>query len=158
MSPFAPWNLPFSADLSTSPSCSRSDPLPSRRDAALTHLRNLPAADLYIWTDSSVPQSHGQGGLGVVTRCMKFRCFIILSYSAGPLSSSLSSEMLAIKQALLWCIQHLQSCCFSSVLLLSDSRSSLSYLFTHPQFLLPESYWTTWSFLDHFSSTVKLSL
>ena len=52
-----------------------------------------------------------------------------LSFSAGPVCSSFSAEACAILHALCWSRQHQQVCHFSSLLLLSDSRSVLSSIF-----------------------------
>ena len=62
-----------------------------------------------------------------------------LFFSAGPVCSSLSAEACAIVQALCWSRQHHQVCHFSSLLLLSDSRSVVATLFSPPSFLLPQS-------------------
>ena len=61
-----------------------------------------------------------------------------LSFSAGPVCSSFSTEASAILHALCWSRQHQQVCHFSS-LLLSDSRSVLSsvFPFTETFFLFP---------------------
>ena len=52
-----------------------------------------------------------------------------LSFSAGPVCPSFSAEACDILHALCWSRQHQQVCHFSSLLLLSDSRSVLSSIF-----------------------------
>ena len=52
-----------------------------------------------------------------------------LSFSAGPVCLSFSAEACAILHALCWSRQHHKVCHFSSLLLLSDSRSVLSSIF-----------------------------
>ena len=48
--------------------------------------------------------------------------------------------------------QHQQVCHFSSLLLLSDSRSDLATLSSPPSFLLPHTLWHIWQGLPSFSS------
>ena len=57
-----------------------------------------------------------------------------LSFSAGPVCSSFSSEACAILQALCWYWQQQQVCNFSSLLLLFDSCFVLTTLFSPPFF------------------------
>ena len=64
-----------------------------------------------------------------------------LFFSAGPVCSSFSSEACTILHALCWSAQHEQACHFSSLLLLSDSRSVLTSLSFPPSFLLPQALW-----------------
>ena len=52
-----------------------------------------------------------------------------------------SAETCAIPHALCWSRQHQQVCHFSSLLLLSDSRSLLAILSSPPSFLLPQTLW-----------------
>ena len=51
------------------------------------------------------------------------------------------AEACTILHALSWSRQHQQVCRFSSLLLLSDSRSVLNPLSSPPSFLLPETFW-----------------
>ena len=126
--PCPPWNLPSSTVESTlSSPCSRSDPSHSRQGAALAHLDSLPPHDLVLWTDGSVP--FGKGGSGVLANCSLCGTEATLSFSAGPVCSSFSAEACAILHALCWSRQHQPVCHFSSLLLLSDSRSVLSSTF-----------------------------
>ena len=62
-----------------------------------------------------------------------------LFFLAGPVCSSFSAEACAILQALCWSWQHQQVCHFSSLLLLSDSRSVLATLSSSPCFLFTQS-------------------
>ena len=108
-----------------------------------------PPYDLVLWTDSSVPFPFDNGGSGVLVNCSLCGTEATLSLSAGPVCSSFSAEACAIKQALCWSWQHQQVCHFSSLLLLSDSRSVLIIMFSPPSFLLPQSFWQE---LSSFSS------
>ena len=123
--PFPPWNLPsFTVESTLSTPCSRSDPPLSRQGVALAHLDSLPPHNLVLWTDGSVPFRFGKGGSGVLANCSLCGTEATLSFSAGPVCSSLSAEACAILHALCWSRQHHKVCRFSS-LLLSDSRSVL---------------------------------
>ena len=72
-------------------------------------------------------------------------------FSAGPVSSSFSAEVCAILHALCWSRQHQQVCHFSSLLLLSDSRSVLATLSSPPFFLLSQTLWQIWQELSFLS-------
>ena len=98
----------------------------TRQGAALAHLDSLLPHDLVLWTDGSVPFPSGKGGSGVLANCSLCGTEATLSFSAGPVCSSFSAEACAILHALCWSRQHQQVCHFSSLLLLSDSRSVLS--------------------------------
>ena len=59
--------------------------------------------------------------------------------------------------ALCWSRQHQQVCHFSSLLLLSDSRSVLPTLFSPPSFLLSQTLWQIWQELSSlFSCFIRL--
>jgi len=88
--------------------CSRSDP--GRSNTAIDFLRSLPTFDVVVWTNDSVPSPLRAGGAGVQAVCR--RCSSSLSYSADPVSSSLSAESLALVRGLEWCHFHLKSCHF----------------------------------------------
>ena len=151
--PFPPWNLPlFTVESTLSTPCSRSDPPLSRQVAALAHLDSLPPHDLVLWTDGSVPFLFGEGGSGVLAICSLCGTETILSFSAGPVCSSFSAEACAILHALCWSRQHQQVCHFSSLLLLSDSRSVLATLSSPPSFLLSQTLWLIWQELSSLSS------
>ena len=156
--PFPCWNLPsFTAESTLSSSCSRSDPPHSRQGAALAHLDSLPPRDLVLWTDGSVPFPFGKSGSGVLANCSLCGTEAILSFSAGPVCSSFSAEACAILHALCWSRQHHKVCHFSSLLLLSDSRSVLATLLSPPSFLLSQTLWQIWQELSFFSScTIRL--
>ena len=62
-----------------------------------------------------------------------------LSFSTGPVSSGFSAEACAILHALCWSRQHQQVYHFSSLLLLSDSRSVLATLSSPPSFLFSQT-------------------
>ena len=151
--PSLPWNLPsFTVESTLSSPCSRSDPPHSRQGAALAHLDSLPPYDLVLWTDDSVPFSFGKGGSGVLANCSLCGTEATLFFSAGPVCSSFSAEACAILHALCWSRQHQQVCHFSSLLLLSDSRSVLATLSSPPPFLLSQTLWQIWQELSFFSS------
>ena len=151
--PFLPWNLPLFTVESTLPTpCSRSDPPYSHEGAALAHLDSLPPHDLILGTDGSVPFPFGKGGSGVLANCSLCGTEATLSFSAGPVCSSFSAEACAILHALCWSRQHQQVCHFSSLLLLSDSRSVLATLSFPPSFLLSQTLWQIWQELFSLSS------
>ena len=74
-----------------------------------------------------------------------------LLFSAGPVCSSFSAEACAILHALSWSQKHQQVCHFSSLLLLSDSRSVLANLSSPPSFLLSQTLWQIWQELSSLS-------
>jgi len=102
------------------------------------------------------PLCLGAGSAGVQAAC---RCSSssLLSYSTGPVSSSISAESLALVHGLEWCCSHLRSCQFRSALFLTDSQSAPDLLFTAPAFLQPKSFWGIWDLSDFLSSRVALS-
>ena len=151
--PFPPWNLPsFTVESTLFFSCSCSDPPPSRQGATLAHLDILSSHDLVLWTDGSVPFPFGKGGSGVLANCSLCGTEATLSFSAGPVCSSYSAEVCAILHALCWSRLHQQVCHFSSLLLLSDSRSVLATLSSPPSFLLSQTLWQIWQELSSLSS------
>ena len=150
---FPPWNLPsFTVESTLSSPCSRSDPPLTRQGAALAHLDSLLPHDLVLWTDCSVPFPFGKGGSGALANCSLSGTEATLSFSAGPVCSSFSAEACAILHALCWSRQHQQVCHFSSLLLLSDSRSVLATLSSLPSFLLSQTLWQIWQELSSLSS------
>ena len=150
--PCLPWNLPsFTVESTLSSPCSRSNPPHSCQGAALAHLDSLPPHDLVLWTDGSVPFPFGKDGSGVLANCSLCGTAATLSFSAGSVCSSFSAEACAILHALCWSRQHHKVCLFSSVLLLSDSRSVLATLSSPPPFLLSQTLWQIWQELSFFS-------
>ena len=149
---FPPWNLPlFTLESTLSTPCSCSDHPLTRQGAALTHLDSLPPHDLVLWTDGSVPFPFSKGGSGVLANCSLCGAEATLSFLAGPVCSSFSAEACAILHALCWSRQHQQVCHFSSLLLLSDSRSVLAALSSPPSFLLSQTLWQIWQELSSLS-------
>ena len=147
------WNLPsFTVESTLSTPCCRSDLPLFRQGAALAHLDSLPPHDLVLWTDSSVPFPFGKGGSGVLANCSLCGTKATLSFSAGPVCSSFSAEACAYLHGLCWSRQHQQVCHFSSLLLLSDSRSILGTLSSPPSFLLFQTLWQIWQKLSSLSS------
>ena len=150
--PFPPRNVPSFTVESTLPTpCSRSDPLLSRQGAALAHLDSLSPHDLVLRTDGSIPFPFGRGGSGVLANCSLCGTEATLSFSAGPVCSSFSVEAFAILHALYWSRQHHKVCHFSSLLLLSDSRSVLATLSSPPSFLSSQTLWQIWQELSSLS-------
>ena len=82
-----------------------------------------------LWTDGSVPFLFGKNGSGVLANCSLCGIEATLFFSTGPRCSNFSAKACAILQALCWSQQHQQICHFSSLLLLSNSRSVLSSIF-----------------------------
>ena len=119
----------FHGESTLSSPCFRSDPPHSCQGAALAHFDSLPPHDLVLWTNGSVPFPFGKGGSGVRANCSLCGTETTLSFSAGPVCSTFSAEACAILHALCWSRQHHKVCHFSSLLLLSDSRSVLSSTF-----------------------------
>ena len=88
----------------------------------------FPPYNLVLWTDDSVPLFFGKSGSGILVNCCLCGTEATLFFSKGPLCSSFSAEACTILQALRWSRQHQQVCHFSS-LLLSGSRSVLTFVF-----------------------------
>ena len=146
--PCPPCNVPsFTVKSILSSSCFCSDPPLSRQDAALAHLDSLPPHDLVLWTDGSVPFSFGKGRSGALANCSLCGTEATLFFSADPVCLSFSAEACAILHALCWSRRHQQVCHFSSLVLLSDSRSVLTTLSSSLSFLLSQSLWLELSFL-----------
>ena len=118
---------------------------------SLAHLDSLPPYDLVLWIDGSVRFPFGKGGSGVFANCSLCGIEATLSFSAGPVCSSFSTETCAILHALCWSRQHQQVCHFSSLLLLCDSRSILASLSSPPSFLLSQTLWQIWQKLSSLS-------
>ena len=128
----------------------------SCQGAALAHLDSLLPHDLMLWTDGSAPFPFSKDGSGVLANCSLCGTKATLSFSAGPVCSSFSAEACAILHALCWCRQHQQVCHFSSLLLLSDSRSVLATLSFFPSFLLSQTLWQIWQELSSLSCFIML--
>ena len=150
--PCPPWNIPsFIVESTLSTPCSCSDPL------TLAKVRLSPTltlSPLMIWC-------FGQTALFLFLLARAAPAYLptalcgteaTLSFSAGPVCSSFSAEACAILHALCWSWQHQQVCRFSSLLLLSDSRSVLATLSSSPSFLLSQTLWQIWQELSSLSS------
>ena len=149
--PCPPWNLPsFTTESTLSSPCSRSDPPLSHYGAALAHLDSLPLMNLVLWTDGSVPFLFGKSSSGVLANCSLCGIETTLSFSAGPVCSSFSTEACAILYALCWSRQHQQVCHFSSFLL---SFCLTLILYSPPSFLLSQTLWQIWQELSSLSSS-----
>ena len=121
----------------------------------LAHLDSLLPHDLVLWTDGSVPFPFGKGSSGVFANCFLCGTEATLSFSAGPVCSSFSAGACAILHARCWYRQHRQVCHYSSLLLLSDSRSILAALSFPPSFLLSQTLWQIWQELSCLSPVVS---
>ena len=105
--------------------CSRFDPPLFCQGAALAHLDYLPPHDLLLWTDGSVRFPFGKGGSGVLASCLLCGTEATLSFSAGPVCTSL-----LLKPALFCTLfAGLSSTYKSAISLLYDSRSVLFSIF-----------------------------
>ena len=114
-----------------------------------------PPYDLVLWTDGCVPFLFGKDGSGVLANCSLCGIEATLFFSVGPLRSRFSAEACAVLQALCWSRQHQQVCHFSSLLLLSNSRSVLATLSSPSSFLLPQSLSeTVFSLLQFYQTTM----
>ena len=100
------WSRPFSLHALTLISLSF-----AKMRLSLT-LTLSPPHDLVPSTDGSVP--FGKGSFGVLANCSPSGTEATLSFSAGPVCSSVSAEACAILHALCWSRQHQQVCHFSS--------------------------------------------
>ena len=155
--PYPPWNLPFFTVESTLSSlCSCSDSPLSRQGAALARLSSFLPRDLVLWTNGSVPFPFAKGGSCLLANCSLCGTEATLSISASPICSSFSAEACAILHALCWSRQHQQVCHFSSLLLLSDTRSVLTPFSSPPSFLLPQTLWQIWQELSYLSCSFRL--
>ena len=123
----------------------------SRQGVALSHLDSLSPHDLVLWTDGSAPFPFGKSGSSAPANCSLCATEATLSFSAGPVCSSFSPKACAILHALCWSRQHQQVCHFSSLLLLSDSRSVLTTLSSPSSFLLSQTLWQIWQELSSLS-------
>ena len=108
----------------------------------------LTLSNLTIWCSGPFGK-YGSGVLAIGSLCSTEAT---LSFSAGPVCSSFSTEACGILQALSLSRQHQQVCHFSYLLLISDSRSALATLFSPPSFLLPKSVWQIWQELSFLTS------
>ena len=153
--PFPPWTAthftvsPFISDCT--------DNSTARLQSASSRLSSLPPSDIQVWTDGSVPSLFGPGGAGVYVTCSKCNTSNSLSFSTGPIASSFTAEIFALKQSLDWCSSHLMTCKFQSVLFLTNSQSALSIFSSAPFYLLPESLWNVWSLASSLSNNTTLS-
>ena len=112
-----------------------------------------PPSQWILWTDGSVPFPFGKGGSAVLANCSLCATEATLSFSAGPVCSSFSTEACAILHALCWSWQHQQICHFF-YLLLSDSRSVLSSVFPFTSNSLADLAGTVFSLLLFYQATM----
>jgi len=150
-----PWTPPNFTQTTFIEGCSRSNP--GRSVTAADFLRSLPTTDVVVWTDGSVPSPLGAGSAGIHAVFGRCSSSCSLSYSAGPVSSSFSTESSALVHSLEWCHSRLKSSYFQSALFLTDSQSVLTFLSSAPAFLQPKSFWDIWNLSNSLSSRVALS-
>ena len=137
-----PWNLSsFTVESTLSTPCSRFDLSHFHQGLALALLDSLLPHDSVLWTDGSVPFPFGKSGSGVLANCSLCGTEATFSFSAGLVCSRCSAEACAILHAFCWSRQHQQVCHFSSLLILSDSRSVLATLSSPTSFLLSQTVW-----------------
>ena len=127
--PFPPGSLPSFTVESTLPTpCSRSDTPP------LTKVRLSPSLTLSPLMIGCSGQTalflSARAALAYLPIALSVALRPLLSFSAGPVCSSFLAQACAILHAFCWSRQHQQVCHFSSLLLLSDSRSVLSSIFS----------------------------
>ena len=118
----------------------------------LLTLNSLPPHDLVLWTDGSVPFPSGKGSAGILANCSLCGTKMTFSFSAGSVCSSFSAIACVILHAFCWSRQHHQVCHFSSLRLLSVSRSVLISLSSPPSFFLPQTLCQIWQELSSLSS------
>ena len=97
--------------------------------------------DLMLWTDGSVPFPFGKDGSDVLANCSFCGTEDFFSFTTGLVCSSFSAQACTIQQAFCCYRQHQQICHYSSLFLLSNSRSALTTVSSPPFFLLPQSLW-----------------
>ncbi len=105
-----------------------------------------------------MPSTLSPGGSGVLAICTLCSCTARLSFSAGLYASSFTAEIHAIQCALLWALEHLSSCSFTSVILFSDSLSSLTVLSQPPPILLTSTLFDIFSLLERLSHICRIHL
>ena len=64
---------------------------------------SLPHSNIQVWTDGFFSSLFGPGGAGVYVTCSKCNTSNSLSFSTGPIASSFTAEIFALKQGLDWC-------------------------------------------------------
>ena len=144
-------------DFTLSTQFSRSESSLSPQGAAFSHLDSLPPHNLVIWTGGFVFSSHKKS-YGVLANCSLCGAEVTLFYSTGSVCLSLSAEVCVILQALCLSRQLHQDCHFSSLFLISDSRSFFATFSSPPSFFLSHHPWHIWqelSFLSFFF-TIRL--
>ena len=121
----------------------------SRQGAVLAHLDSHSPHDLVIWTDGSVPIRFGKGGSGILANCSLCGTETTLAFSTGPVCSSFSAEVCAVLHAL-----RSTNKSATSLLLLSDSRSVLSSIFSFTSNSLADLEGTVFSLLLFYQATM----
>ena len=100
--PFPSWNLlPSLWNPPFSPHAPALNPL-SRQSAALHLFNSLPHHDLVIQSDVTVPFPFCKDSSGVLANCSFCATEATFSFLAGPVCSSFSAKVCAIRQALHW--------------------------------------------------------
>ena len=143
------WNLPsFTVESTLSSPCSGPDSL-SFAKVQLSLILTL--SPLTIWCS---------GLTALFLFLLASACQLLsgteatLSFSAGPVGSSFSAKACAILQALCWPRQHQQVCHFSSLLLLSESRSVLFFISPFTAISLADLAGTVFSLLLYYQAAM----
>ena len=133
--------------------CSRPDPPFSRQGAALAHLDFHPPFDLVLWTDGSVPFSFGKGGSGVPAN------YSLALRPVFLLQQAQYAQVFPLKPApfcMLFVGLDSTNKSATSLLLLSESRSVLSSIFSFSAISLADQAGTVFSFLQHYQAIMGL--
>ena len=150
---FPPWNLPsFIVEFTLSTPCSRSHPPLTRQGVALAHLDSHP---LMIWCS-------GQTALFVFLLARAAPAYLPTALSVAlrplfPFRQAQYVQVFPLKPAPFCTLfaglgSTNKSAIFSSLFLLSDSRSVLATLSSPPSFLSFQTLWQIWQELPSLSS------
>ena len=90
--PFPPWTATHFTNYPFIPDCTGN--ITTRLQSASNRLSSLPPSDIQVWTDGSVPCLFGPDGAGVYVTCSKCNTSYSLSFSTGPIASSLQLKPL----------------------------------------------------------------
>ena len=129
--------------------CSRPDPPLSRQGVALVHLDSLPPYDLVLWTDGFVP--FGKGGSGAPANCS------LALRPPLPFQQAQYAQVFPLKPApfcTLFAGLGGTNKSATYFLLISESRSVLSSIFTFTSIPLADLAGTVFSFLLYYQATM----
>ena len=155
--PCPPWNLPsFMVESTLSTPCYRSDP------PSLTKVRLSPTLILFplmIWCFGQTALFRFllvRAALAFLPTALSVALRPLFPFRQAQYAQVFSVEACAILHALCWSRQQHKVCHFSSLLLLSDSRSVLATLSSPPSFLLSQTLWQIWQELSSLSCSIRL--